>query len=154
MKSPTWTVRSVPYDAPEAQTLVGELMADLGRRYGGPGDATPLSPHEFEPPLGTFLVMADERGLIGCAGIRQHGADAELKRMYVREERRGQGYGVQLLAAVEEYVRSHGISRVILETGILQPEAINLYTSHGYSPIPGFGYYKDEPESRCFAKWL
>jgi hypothetical protein len=35
-----------------------------------------------------------------------------------------------------------------------QPEAIALYASSGYARIPGFGYYKDSPLSRCFGKPL
>ncbi|MCW2711581.1 MAG: GCN5-related N-acetyltransferase, partial [Marmoricola sp.] len=38
--------------------------------------------------------------------------------------------------------------------GIRQPEAIALYESAGYTPVPGFGFYKDAPLSRCFAKTL
>ena len=33
-----------------------------------------------------------------------------------------------------------------------QPEAIELYLSSGYEPIPGFGYYRDSDLSRCFAR--
>jgi hypothetical protein len=43
---------------------------------------------------------------------------------------------------------------MILETGLAQPEAIALYESSGYTRIPSFGYYKDEPLNRCFAKPL
>jgi hypothetical protein len=35
-----------------------------------------------------------------------------------------------------------------------QPEAIALYESSGYTPIPGFGHYKDGPLSRCYARRL
>jgi len=44
--------------------------------------------------------------------------------------------------------------RAVLETGTKQPEAIALYTSSGYTEIPHFGVYKNEPESRCFGKEL
>jgi hypothetical protein len=43
---------------------------------------------------------------------------------------------------------------MILETGTAQPEAVALYESSGYTPIPPFGYYKAEPLNRCFAKPL
>ena len=39
----------------------------------------------------------------------------------------------------------------MLETGIVQPEAIALYQSSGYLPIEGFGYYAGRPLSRSFA---
>jgi hypothetical protein len=43
---------------------------------------------------------------------------------------------------------------MILETGLPQPEGIALYESSGYAAIPGFGYYKDFPDNRCFARRL
>ena len=42
----------------------------------------------------------------------------------------------------------------MLETGIAQPEAIALYESSGYEPIPGFGYYCGSELSRCFGRVL
>ena len=42
----------------------------------------------------------------------------------------------------------------MLETGLRQPEAITLYESAGYTPIPGFGFYKHARLSRCFARSL
>jgi len=41
-----------------------------------------------------------------------------------------------------------------LETGMRQPEAISLYLSAGYKPVAGFGFYKNSPLSRCFARSL
>ena len=42
----------------------------------------------------------------------------------------------------------------MLETGVLQVEAIGLYLSAGYRSIPNFGEYAAETASRCFAKDL
>jgi hypothetical protein len=41
---------------------------------------------------------------------------------------------------------------MVLETGLAQPEAIALYESSGYVPIPPFGHYQDAPLSRCYAR--
>ena len=35
---------------------------------------------------------------------------------------------------------------MVLETGRAQPEAIALYESSGYTPIPRFGHYAGEPD--------
>ena len=40
----------------------------------------------------------------------------------------------------------------MLETGIEQPEAIALYLSSGYEPVPGFGYYCGSELSRTFGR--
>lgn len=137
------------YDAIVAQALVAAAMADLGERYGGDGDATPIRAADFEPPAGAFLVAYLGDAAVACAGWRSHGDGgtvAELKRMFTLPVARGRGVARQLLAAVEESARDHGRTRMILETGDRQPEAIKLYVSSGYEPIPHFGVYRDAPE--------
>ena len=43
---------------------------------------------------------------------------------------------------------------MVLETGLEQPEAIELYESSGYEGVTSFGYYSDSPLSRCYGKRL
>ena len=43
---------------------------------------------------------------------------------------------------------------IVLESGLRQPEAIKLYESSGYTPIPSFGYYQFARLSRCFGRRL
>ncbi len=45
-------------------------------------------------------------------------------------------------------------SFIRLETGDRQPEAIKLYASSGFEPIPRFGPFVDDPRSLCFEKRL
>jgi GNAT superfamily N-acetyltransferase len=140
------TIRRVRYDSMVAQALVEAALADLGRRYGGPGDATPVTPTDFEPPDGAFLVAYLDREPVGCGGWRSHGDTAEvaeLKRMYTVPSARRSGTARRILAAVEDSARAHGRTRMILECGDRQPEAVNLYESHGYHRIPHFGFYRD-----------
>jgi GNAT superfamily N-acetyltransferase len=137
------------YDDPVSMALVAAAMADLGQRYGGGGDETPVDPAGFMPPHGTFLVAYLAGAPVGCGGWRSHHGDvdvAELKRMYTALAVRGRGVARKVLAAVEESARAAGRTRMILECGKRQPEAIALYTSGGYEPIPHFGYYRDEPD--------
>ena len=79
---------------------------------------------------------------------------AEVKRMYVAPRARGRG----LARADARPPRGHrprGRCRGDgARDGMRQPEAIALYESSGYQPIPGFGFYKDAPLSRCFARSL
>jgi len=139
----------VRYDALVAQALVAAAMAELGERYGGEGDGTPVSAVEFEPPDGAFLVAYLAGEAVGCGGWRSHGmagAVAELKRMYTTPAVRGRGVARKVLVALEESARSSGRSRMILECGERQPEAVKLYTSNGYQPIDHFGHYREAPD--------
>ena len=150
-RSPT---RSAPFDSPQSQALVAEVQQEYVRRYGGP-DETRVDPAEFAAPDGTFLVALVGGETIGCAGLRRH-ADGvvEVKRMFVRVEHRRRGHARRMLAALEDWARDRGATRVVLETGLAQPEAIALYESAGYLPTDGFGHYRDSPLSRSFAKDL
>jgi GNAT superfamily N-acetyltransferase len=74
--------------------------------------------------------------------------------MYVAPPARRDGLAREILAHLEETARAAGAEAMVLETGMRQPEAIRLYASAGYQPVPGFGYYKDAPLSRCFARSL
>jgi GNAT superfamily N-acetyltransferase len=148
-------IRSARYDEPAVVTLLVDVMAELAARYGGSGDDTPVDPADFVPPRGAFFVAYDTRQrLIGCAGWRRHGDDAELKRMFTASAARGRGLGRRMLTTIEESAREAGCKRVILETGDRQPEAVALYESAGYTRIDDFGYYAGHEGVLSFAKVL
>jgi GNAT superfamily N-acetyltransferase len=150
-------IRAIAFDDPVAQALIDGAMAELAARYGGTGDDTPVDPTDFRPPHGDFLVAYLDGAPVACAGWRSLGTDgttAELKRMFTRPQARRRGVARAVLRAVEESARAAGRSRVALETGSLQPEAIAMYESAGYGLIPNFGYYRDEPDVRSFGRAL
>ena len=154
-------VRQVPFGDPLVQGLVAELQAEFVVRYGGP-DHTPLETTMFDPPSGAFLLGVAGSEPVAIGGWRRRpdvtalggAVAAEIKRMYVVPGARGRGYSRLLLSRLEESAAEAGADVMVLETGIKQPEAISLYESAGYVPIPGFGFWKDSPTSRCFAKPL
>ena len=147
-------VRAARFDEPAVQRLIAEAMAELSRRYGGTGDDTPVAAADFAPPTGAFFVAYSGEHLLGCAGWRAHGEDAELKRMFTIPAARGRGVARRVLTAIEESARERGCKRVILETGDKQPEAIAMYVKCGYERIEDFGYYKDEEGVLSYARVL
>lgn len=147
-------IRQADLSEPMVRLLVGELLSELSSRYGGTGDDTPISETDFTPPNGMFFVVDDGERLLGCAGWRRHGSDAELKRMFTVEAARGRGLARRMLTRIEESAREAGCERVILETGDRQPEAIALYEAAGYTRIEDFGYYAGEEGVLSFAKPL
>ena len=158
-------IERVDYGHPDAMQLIAEVQAEYVVRYGGP-DKTPLDPLMFVPPLGSFFVgylPLDRTERPAATGAWRVHDDveafgtrrtAEIKRMYVVPPARAAGLARRVLAHLETTAAAEGAEAMILETGTAQPEAIALYTSSGYEPIPSFGYYKDEPLNRCFAKLL
>jgi GNAT superfamily N-acetyltransferase len=147
------TMRPEPFDSPAAQALIARVQAEYVERYGGP-DSTPVDPAEFAPPKGLFLVGYLDSAPVACGGWRAHGDDAEIKRMFVVPEARRRGLSRTVLAALEASAAAAGLTRMILETGYKQPEAIALYESSGYAPIPAFGFYASEPGAHHFGKAL
>jgi GNAT superfamily N-acetyltransferase len=130
------------YDHPDAARLIAEVQQEYVERYGGPDD-TPVDPAEFAPPLGLFLVGYDGDEPVACGGWRSHGTDAEVKRMYVAKRARRSGYARLILAELERTAREAGHTRMILETGARQPEAVALYERAGYTAVAPFGHYAD-----------
>lgn len=156
-------IQSRPFDHPDARKLNDMVQLEYAERYGDEGDLTPLDPTMFRPPRGLYLIAYDAGDRpVATGGWRTQDendegyadGDAELKRMYVIPEARGLGLARRILAALEDDARAAGRTRMVLETGDAQPEAIALYTSSGYEPCAKFGYYREYESSRCFAKPL
>jgi GNAT superfamily N-acetyltransferase len=151
--------RVVSYDHPDAAALITEVQQEYVRRYGEE-DITPVDPAEFSAPRGLFLVGYLDGRPVACGGWRAHDADdpefadgdAEIKRMYVAPSARGRGLARALLAELERTAAAAGRRRLVLETGLRQPEAIALYSSSGYAQVARFGAYRDYADSVCFAK--
>ncbi len=158
---PPLDLRAVGYLHPDAVGLVARVQEEYVERYGSP-DETPVDPAVFDPPLGLFLVGYDGAGMPVATGAWRRSPVAvlggtsavEVKRMYVVPEARARGHARAMLATLETSAREAGHDLVVLETGLRQPEAIELYRSAGYEEIDGFGFYKDAPLSRCFGKLL
>lgn len=150
------TIQREPLDGPVAQQLIAALNAELSGRYPEAGaNHFRLDVAEVGPGRGAFLVACDGARPIGCGAVRKlDPATAEIKRMFVVPERRGQGVGGLILEALEAEARALGVTRLVLETGIRQPDAIALYGRRGFTRIPPFGEYVDSALSVCMGKTL
>lgn len=151
--SPPLPLEVVDYGHPDVQGLVAEVQAEYVARYGGPDDA-PLDAEELAPPGGLFVLGRLRGRPVAMGGWRSieearvpGPRPAELKRMYVTPDVRGRGYARQVLAELERTAREAGRDWMVLETGLVQPEAIALYRSSGYCDVPAFGYYAASEES-------
>lgn len=149
-------IRREPYRSSVTRPLTDALEAELKSRYGGQGGSgSEPPPSDFEPPEGAFVVAELEGQAVGCGGVCRYDAStAELRRMYVAPDARGNGISRLVLAALELEARELGYRALRLETGSAQPEAIGLYTSAGFERIDCYGPYVDDPLSVCFQKQL
>ncbi len=102
------------------------------------------------------VVVAYQNGeAVGCGAIKEYTEGVmEIKRMFVRTERRGRGIAKSVLAELEAWADELNFSQCILETGKKQPEAIRLYQKSGYETIPNYGQYEGIDNSVCMKKSL
>jgi GNAT superfamily N-acetyltransferase len=95
-----------------------------------------LLPGPYAPPQGR-LYLAWARGeAAGCVALRSIDArTAEMKRLYVRPQHRGQGLGRALATQVIEDARSLHHVRIVLDTLPSMREAHGLYAALGFEPV-------------------
>jgi GNAT superfamily N-acetyltransferase len=155
----SWTITPTPFDHPDADRLRRAQRVELDARYGSDDHEPGTPPSAADVPV--FLVArADDGRPIACGGLRPLAdtvvgpATVEVKRMYVSPDARGSGVAAAVLRALEDAARDLGTRRIVLETGILQPDAIRFYEREGYESIPLFGPYVGSAESVCFGRDL
>lgn len=144
-------IRSVKIDSPDFTTLVATLVAELDDRYPGLSEHEPLGANDLVEAVVAYSGSAP----VGCGALRElEPGVAEIKRMFVVPEGRRSGAARRMLQVLEARGRELGYSAVRLGSGVRQPEALALYESSGYRPIPPFGEYQGAPLCVCYEKTL
>jgi len=145
--------RIEPADSPVSLGLTEALDQELVRNYPGlPVNGIDVA--GFEAGGGLFVVGYADGHPAASGAFRRYQDAAEIKRMFVVPAMRGRGMGRRMLQFLEDQAARRGFARAVLETGNKQTEAIALYESAGWHPIPPFGPYIGSPISVCFAKRL
>lgn len=136
---------------PDFIELVKDLDADLATRDG--------AAHAFYAAYNMideikYVVLAYENQRpTGCGALRQYGSKTmEIKRMYVVPQKRRTGIASRILLELEHWAAELSCIKCILETGKMQPEALQLYRRKGYVLIPNYGQYAGVENSLCFEK--
>jgi GNAT superfamily N-acetyltransferase len=101
-------------------------------------------PGAYAPARGGRFYLAlhgagpDER-VAGCVALRSLDADTgEMKRLYVRQDFRGLGYGRVLVDAVIRSSVALGHQRLVLDTLPGMVEAQTMYLALGFRDIPPY----------------
>lgn len=140
-------------DSPDAEDLIMELEAHLASRY--PAESRHgFSVRRLLDAGVDFYVLRSEGRAAACGGLLHVPPTdddvgyGEVKRMYVRPEFRGSGFGRAILDRLAERARELGVETLRLETGIHQVEAIGLYERAGFRTRGPFGPYVEDPNNR------
>src|SRR5690606_9942243 len=89
----------------------------------------------------------------GVGGVHPVGT-GEVKRVFVAPEHRRKGLGRLVMDALEQGGRTAGLDRLVLETGLEQPESMAMYERLGFEPVPKYGKFASSDRQRCFGKQL
>lgn len=134
------------------QPDVTKLIHDLDEMFHGlyPAESNHLVDIEAlaSPNIHFFVVRRDGEAL-GCGALwHRDPAYGEVKRIYVRPDARGLKLSKLILASLEANAREHGLKLMKLETGTLQPEALDLFARWGFTRCDPFADYPtDDPYS-------
>jgi putative acetyltransferase len=135
----------------EIKILTDELHNDLELIYGK-GTIEEFA-EENEKMLVFYVAYDDNETAVACGALKHYDDQtAEIKRMYVKQKHRGRGISKLILSELEDKAKELNFNRLVLETGLKQPEAMNLYSKFGYKPLKCYGRHADDPDSRCFEK--
>jgi pimeloyl-ACP methyl ester carboxylesterase/GNAT superfamily N-acetyltransferase len=129
------------FDTPEPAALVSEYVAEIKAMYPEwtPDVPPRMDARDVEPPDGRWLIAYRNGRAVGCAGLKRLDEQtAEIKRIYVRPEARGDGVARALITRVEELARETGYTTIRLDTGAKQQASVALFLSSGYQAIADY----------------
>lgn len=133
--------------------LIEFLDEDLNQRYGELQKQ--YTKHNKLDYLNDVVVIYNNGIPVACGAFKEHDSNSiELKRIFVKKEYRRQGLSKLIVSKLENIGRDKGYQYALLETGIKQDEAINLYQNLGYMIIPNFEPYIQNNNSMCMKKDL
>jgi len=119
---------SAPAAQPRVQAglrIVDQLIAELPGAYG--------------PPRGDVILAFAHKSLVACGALRElEPRVGEIKRVYVRADHRGPGFGPRLTQALLNRARELGYERVRVDALPTMAAAIQFYPAMGFVPIPSF----------------
>ncbi|MEW6014632.1 MAG: GNAT family N-acetyltransferase [Candidatus Zixiibacteriota bacterium] len=100
-------------------------------------------PGDYASPDGRLILVYHRQTPVGCVALRKIDPQVcEMKRLYVRPEFRGEGFGRALAETALEEAKKIGYRFMRLDTVPEMKEAISLYESIGFKKIPP---YRDNP---------
>lgn len=141
---------------PEALALLREAAREIQLLYPEFHDpAAPPPTNTPTQPRGAYFVAFAAGRPVGMGAHRPLDEETtEVRRMFVTRDVRNRGVARLILEHVEAHALARGFQRAVLETGCRQLPAMHLYESCGYTRVPAFGVYANDPTSVCYAKRL
>jgi GNAT superfamily N-acetyltransferase len=129
------------------------LDENLTERYGAMQKQ--YEQHNRVDYINDVVVLMKDTIPVACGALKEcDETSVELKRIFVRTDQRRQGLAKLIVQELEKIAREKGVKYALLETGIKQIEAINLYKNNGFVTIENYGPYIGNVNSVCMRKVL
>lgn len=131
-------------DLGAAAHLIRQYAAGLPVDLNAQGFAEEIAalPGPYAWPMGALLLAWKGNVAVGSIALKELAPGVgEIKRLYVVREGRGLGVGRRLVAAILEQASALNYREIKLDTLPHMKEAIALYRSFGFSPIPPYGSF-------------
>lgn len=133
--------------------LIELLDEDLNERYGELQKQ--YNKHNKVDYIKDVVIIYKDSIRVACGAFKEYDSNTiELKRIFVAKEQRRQGLSKLVVNELEKLGRNCGYKYAVLETGIKQIEAINLYKNSGYVIVENYGPYIGNANSVCMKKVL
>lgn len=96
-------------------------------------------PGVYGPPRGEIILAFAPDGLAACGALRElEPRVGEIKRVYVRPDHRGSGFGPRLTRSLLDRAGELGYGRVRVDTLPTMAAAIEFYQEMGFTPIRAY----------------
>lgn len=93
-------------------------------------------PGAYGRPSGEIILALVQEEVVACGALRElQPKVGEIKRIYVRADHRGPGFGPRLTRALLNRARDLGYERVRVDTLPTMAAAIQFYQEMGFEPI-------------------
>jgi ribosomal protein S18 acetylase RimI-like enzyme len=114
-------------------------VASVEKGLGQIDEQIAALPGPYGPPRGEIILAFAEGQVVACGSLRElEPKVADIKRVYVRADHRGPGFGPRLTQALLDRARELGYERVRVDTLPSMAAAIEFYQEMGFVPIPAY----------------
>lgn len=125
--------------------LLGMYAQLKGYEFDGENFEEEMSnlPGDYAPPSGRLLLATYEGEASGCVALRKMDAEtAEIKRLYVPPEYRGNGIGKVLVRHAIEEAKKIGYKTIVADTDLNMRIAMVVFDEHGFKQKEGKGHFE------------
>ena len=132
----------------ETEAYYSSIAGGLKNRQG-------FVPYNLSESITYVLIASVSGSAVGCAGLKAYSdSDAEIKRVWVERNYRGNHIAGEMMARIENRAREPGFRRTILQTRLIMKDAVGLYLKRGYCRIDNYPPYDHLDGAVRFAKEL